>query len=108
MKSRILKCITVMTLFGALAIPVQLAAQKRTTHFRHYKLIDIGTFGAPASYINPADTFGSPNQVNARGTAVGGAFSPIPATPTSNGFICFGPEGIEPFVNHALEWKTVL
>jgi len=33
--------------------PVQLAAQGQTTHFRHYKLIDIGTFGEPASFVNP-------------------------------------------------------
>ena len=51
MKSRISKCITAMTLFAPLAIPLQLAAQKQTIDFRHYKLIDIATFGGPASYF---------------------------------------------------------
>jgi hypothetical protein len=76
-----------MTLFAALAIPVQLAAQEHTTHFRHYKLIDIGTFGGPASYINPPFTFGSHNQINQRGTIVGGAATSIPTSPTSD-FLC--------------------
>jgi len=93
--------IATVALLAVLLSPMYSAAQ----HMR-YKLIDIGTpFGGVASYINPQDTFGSPNQINGRGTAVGGAFLPIAASATSNGFICFGPEGVEPFINHALEWQ---
>ncbi len=69
MKSGTLVCITAMTLFAALAIPVRLrvAAQEQPTtqqdgstqaaqaqHVR-YKLVDLGTFGGPASNLsNPA------------------------------------------------------
>jgi probable HAF family extracellular repeat protein len=70
----------------------------------HYKLIDIGTFGGPESYVNPAPVFGSQNQINARGTTVGGAGTAIPTTAANNGAICGGLEGKVGFVNHALEW----
>jgi hypothetical protein len=50
MKSRIL---TLMTLFGVLAIPARPAAQgsqrQKSSQHHHYKLIDIGTFGGPGS-----------------------------------------------------------
>ena len=69
MKSRTLTCITTMTLFAALAIPVQLAAQQHT----RYKLIDLGTFGGPSSGV--AGSFLSPwggvPVINNRGTVVG-------------------------------------
>jgi hypothetical protein len=37
-----------ITLFGALVLPIQLAAQGQP----RYKLIDIGTFGGTASYLS--------------------------------------------------------
>jgi probable HAF family extracellular repeat protein len=81
-------------------LPLQLSAR----HTR-YELINIGTFGGPASYINPAGNGSPKNQVNSSGTAVGGSDLPIPTTALSNGFVCFGPEGVVPFVNHAFQWK---
>ena len=46
--------IIAMTLFAALAVPLQLVAQEQQQpkrgHLR-YKLIDIGTFGGPNSYV---------------------------------------------------------
>ncbi len=81
MKSRMLTCIIGMTWFATLAIPVRarLAAQEqpavqgeKAQHTR-YKLVDIGTFGGPASYVNPAFSFGSANQINSQGITVGAA-----------------------------------
>jgi probable HAF family extracellular repeat protein len=66
MKSRTLTCITAMTLFAALAIPVPLAAQHA-----QYKLIDIGTLGGPAAY-GPGNGPGS-QLINNAGVVVGTA-----------------------------------
>ena len=102
MKPRTLTCITAITLFAALALPGELAAQ----HTR-YKLIDIGTFGGPASYVNPAPLMGSPDQVNSSGTTVGGALTSISTTSASNNpIVCGGIEGILPLVNHAFQWQN--
>jgi probable HAF family extracellular repeat protein len=118
MKTRSYSSILMTTLF-ALAISTSVVAQEEhqtagrdTSHgvaakkHHHYKLIDMGTFGGPESYVNPAPNLGSQNQINARGTTVGGAGTAIPTTATSNQAICGGLEGINiiPFVNHALEW----
>jgi probable HAF family extracellular repeat protein len=51
MKSRILTCIAGLTLFAVVVLPTQLAAQQI-----RYKLVDMGTFGGPASYLtNPGN-----------------------------------------------------
>jgi probable HAF family extracellular repeat protein len=111
MKSRMLIWTIAISLFAVLAIPIQMSAQKRTNeehrakHHR-YKLIDLGTFGGPESYINPAFTFGSHSQINRRGLVVGGAAAAIPTTPNSDGFVCGGLDGTVPFVNHAFEWQN--
>ena len=63
MKSRTLMCITAITLFAVLAIPVPLAAQ----HTR-YKLIDIDTLGGPAA-IGQVDGTGINRQRPHRRTA---------------------------------------
>jgi probable HAF family extracellular repeat protein len=101
---------TVTILFASLAVPfiglAQESAQDHPAKHRHYKAVDLGTFGGPQSYLNPAGAYGSPNQINERGTAVGGSDTSIPPTPTSNSFICFGPGGIVPFVNHAFERRN--
>src|SRR5437899_9019155 len=77
MKKNPTAAIIVITLLAALRMPVQLVAQ----HTR-YKLIDIGTFGGPESFINSAGAIGSPDQINSAGTVVGGAGTSTP-TPTN-------------------------
>ena len=110
MNKKRLTSIAAVASLAILASPMGLFAQEQsvtqehTAKHSHYKAVDIPTFGGPASYINPASVFGSPNQINSRGTVVGVAATSIPAPPTANGFICFGPAGSVPFVYHAFEW----
>jgi probable HAF family extracellular repeat protein len=76
MKSRTLMCITAMTFFVALVIPVQLAAQ----HTR-YKLIDLETLGGPASFIAPTPNGGPENPgraLTANGVLVGASDTSTP------------------------------
>lgn len=104
------KTLVVLILLTALAIPVRLIAREQKEHptqHHRYKLVDLGTFGGPASYINPASTFGSHNQINRRGAVVGGAATSIPTTSISNLFVCGGLDGSVPFVNHAFQWRGV-
>src|SRR5205085_5105607 len=96
---RFFTALMISTMF---AVPASIAQQ--TTHHVHYKAVEIPTFGGPASYINPASVFGSHTQINSQSAAVGAAATSIPALPTSNGFVCFGPAGAVPFIYHAFEW----
>jgi len=110
MKSRFLMLFAAVTLFGALAMPVQLAAQgnegKQKHH--HYKLVDIGTFGGPQSWVFGA--FEAPTTtLNNAGTVVGGAdtSNSNPNYPNVNPFL--GPALLfgyaDPFVFQAFEWE---
>lgn len=102
MKFKMLAYISGILVVAALTIPARLAAQQQ----RKYKLIDIGTFGGPNSYVNPTPVFGAPNQINRNETTVGGAGTSLPIAPSNNPFICGGFDGVVPFVNHALEWQN--
>lgn len=101
MKPRTLTSITVMTLLATLAIPVRLSGQKQDDKpkHHHYKLIDLGTFGGPASFINPQGNGGP--YISRLGTAVGTAATLVPSNPTMHGFFCSGLDGSLPFVFHA-------
>src|SRR5437867_3216247 len=104
MKSRRFTCITAMTVFAALSISIQGAAQEQTTrqqqneqaheHIR-YVLVDLGTFGGPNSYTNgPLDP-----TLNNSGTFAGEADTAIPDPHAPN---CQNPDC---FVQHAQEWR---
>jgi len=101
MKSRTLTCITAITLFAALAVPVGLVAQEQNDKpkHHHYKLIDIGTFGGPLSGIN--EPLNYVPAVNRRGQAVGFSAYSVPQTVLNNPTACFGTN-----VTHAFEWMN--
>src|SRR5947208_16743498 len=85
MKSRTLTCIIATPLFIALTIPAQLAAQ----HTR-YKLIDIGTFGGPASYFTDPGIGPGSQVLSNRGMLAGKADTSTPDWSSNNCHpICF-------------------
>ena len=110
MKSKLLNCFAAVTLSIGLTALAQLAAQdagvgKQEHH--HYKLIDMGTFGGPASYFPETIPFiSAKGDLNSRGLAVGGSATSTSTTGTSNTGICGGLSGNVPFVFHAFEWQT--
>src|SRR5438876_10351549 len=97
MKFRTLILISAISLLTALALPLQLAAQ----HTK-YKLIDIGTFGGPASLIAPSS--GGPQNparaLTSRGVVVGQAET---ATPDPFSPDCFNPYRL---ASHAFRWRA--
>jgi probable HAF family extracellular repeat protein len=105
MKSRIW-CTIARTLLPALFLTPQVSAQDNRDHqhkHHHYKLIDMGTFGGPASFVNPP--FNSFPALNSRGTIVGSSATSIPLTSTSDVFVCGSVLGFVPASFHAFEWQ---
>ena len=103
--------ITPVILFAVLALPIRMAAQSdpaKIQKHHHYKLIDIGTFGGPSSYLNAfvdgfvpranGPFFGGAHLLTGKGLLAGWADTsqsdPFPS-------FCFNPDC---FVSHALEW----
>jgi len=85
MKIRILTLTIPVTLFAVLAAPIQLAAQ----HIR-YKLIDIGTFGGPASYFTDPGIGPGSQVLSNRGMLAGKADTSTPdSSPNNCPPICF-------------------
>jgi len=97
MKTRILTFISAVTLFSVLSIPVRLTpmAQADEQHHRHYKVIDLGTFGGPNSYSNLMSTVGE-----AKVIAVGQADTSDSVFPNTNPYNCF-----DPYVMNAFKWE---
>ncbi len=103
MKSTMLTCMTAMSLFAALAVRAPLAAQElqqqeQKKDHHHYKLIDLGTFGGPASYFSN----GFDGILNNHGIAVGWADT---SAPDPFPMFCFNPTSTNCFVAHAFQWK---
>jgi len=98
MNSKIRTRIIALTLFAALALPVQLSAQQKAPEhhqYHHYQLIDVGTFGGPNSswpIPNPAGI------VSNGGVAVGGADTSIP-DPTSSQF------NYDAYISYGFIWQ---
>ena len=69
MKSKSSVSRLLIVVIGVLALPNWLAAQHR-----HYKLIDLGTFGGPNSFVDG----GAPSMINNRGAVAGEAETSIP------------------------------
>jgi probable HAF family extracellular repeat protein len=110
MKSKCLAWTIAMTLFVMAAIPLRMAAQEQTENKQEkpkhhpYRLIDIGTFGGPESFIN-GSVNGGPD-ISRRGTVVGASATSIPTSPHSNPVgVCGGLDGTVPFVFHAFKWQ---
>jgi probable HAF family extracellular repeat protein len=93
MKSAKWATIIVIAIFTLLALPLRLAAQEHPPTHHHYKLIDIGTFGGPASYFQN----GFDGLLNDQGTAVGWVDT---STADPDPTFCFNPDC---FVSHAFQ-----
>ncbi len=93
MKTRTWMWIAAVYLFAALAMPVRLSAAQHT----RYKLIDLGTFGGPASSFNPGGIM-----LNNRGFGVGASETPVHDPSNANGFPC-GPGS---FIYHGFEMQN--
>lgn len=103
MKSRTWMWMTPVYLFAVLAMPIWTAAQDNPSpdnkpKHKQYKLIDVGTFGGPASYAS-ADNFGG-RTLNNGGIAAGYADTSIPDPNSPN---CFNTDC---FVSHTFRWKN--
>lgn len=107
MKSRTLTSISAVVLCAALARPIGLAAQDNADgkhEHHHYKLIDMGTFGGPASFVNPP--FNVHPILSSNGILVGGSATSIATNSTSDPFVCGGIDDLDPNnIFHAFEWQ---
>ncbi len=101
MKSGFFVLIAAITLLAALTAPIHVGAQELTAPHHHYKLIDLGTFGGPGSYLNTSDSSEFPI-INNAGTIVGGADTSM-LTPVSG---CYQPVGnLDCYVSDAFSWR---
>jgi probable HAF family extracellular repeat protein len=115
---RIARLIFAMCAIAALMIPTRINAQSDKGKHHHYKLIDIGTFGGPQSYINGFEYHGAVQTLNDAGTLTGWADTSMldPNCLLGNAFgnFCFNFDqplscaeaiGCPGHVSHAFQWQ---
>jgi probable HAF family extracellular repeat protein len=88
--------IITMALFTVLALPLHLAARNQHGKHHHYNLVEIGTFGGPASYFSN----GADGILSNQGTAAGWGDT---ATPDPFPSFCFDQDC---FVAHGFQWRN--
>lgn len=106
------KRIAALALLATMVIPVALAAKSTQNHkpqHHHYKLIDLGTFGGPQSWV--FGWFEAEGTMSDGGTVFGGAdtSAPNPNYPNYNPFMGL-PQMVyflnsDPFIEHAFQSK---
>jgi probable HAF family extracellular repeat protein len=107
MKSRTWMWTTAVSLFAALAIPVNIAAQDNEEQHhkpRHhtYRLIDLGTFGGPNSLLNTGDP---PNFPNFTILSRAGVIAAVAETPNPDQFapnFCF----VDCNIGYVFRWQN--
>ena len=105
MKRNLAIAITGITLFAVLTITAQLAAQEQSglqgpqNHHPRYRLVDLGTFGGPQSYVNIPD-LSYARVLNNRGVVAGEADT---STPDPFPDFCWNDDC---FAAHAFRWKN--
>jgi probable HAF family extracellular repeat protein len=107
MKFRTWMWMSVMSLLAGLVAPVRVVAQDNLpNHHQHhqYRIIDMGTFGGPSSFVN--FPYNAVPAVNSRGATVGASATPVATTSTSDFFVCGGLDGIVPNVFHGFVWQS--
>jgi probable HAF family extracellular repeat protein len=100
MNIRIARLIFFVCAITALIIPVSTNAQSGKGKHHHYKLIDIGTFGGPQSYIVETGIPRAGTDINNSGVFTGFADT---STPDPFPAACFNPDC---FVSHAFQRRN--
>jgi len=88
---------------SALSTLGQEDVQKNSREIPRYKLVDLGTLGGRASYVNPPWSLGAPHQMNRGGVTVGSAATSVPSSFGCP--FCNGLDGQVFNVFHAFKWS---
>ena len=106
MKAKKLTCLAAVVLLAVLTIPSGLsaqeqgAAQKNKAKHAHYRVVDLGTFGGPQSYLNLPANGSYARVLNNHGRVTGWADT---STPDPYPGFCFDEDC---FVAHAFQWRN--